>query len=121
VNRLSGRGKSEENEGRQQAKRRGGGGDKKEGEREGPRRPFPQSMFGSLRSLISFRAFFPLWNLFTGYTFPRLTLTYTCLLQVMIDYNVCVCCDWSEYLLKMGSDNTEFTNKRSYFILSESN
>ena len=45
MNRLSGRGKSEENKGRDREKRRG----------------------GTLRSLIYFRAFSPPRSLFTGY------------------------------------------------------
>ena len=54
--RLSGRGKREENKGRERAKRRRGGG-------EGRRGPLPQY---TLRSMIYFGAF-PLQSLFTGY------------------------------------------------------
>ena len=63
---LSGRGKSEENKGRERAKRRGGVGKEGGGEGKGPPRPHHQPTLGSLCSLIYFRAFSPLQSLFTG-------------------------------------------------------
>jgi len=59
VNRLSGRGKSEENKGREQAKRGRGGGEGKRGRGKASPRPLPQSMLGSLCSLTYFGAFSP--------------------------------------------------------------